>query len=254
DGRTAGDAQLIFPSQQGKEIFKQLYTKAVFPVYWQFQLQHRFREGGANDAEQGRHSPLMHMSTVTSNDTRIIIRSLVEKAENNSISIIGVQESNAAAAFEKGIDYIVDLNIMHEETMEAPILDLEELANKIRWIKSILHSHQPPSTDSEKEEVDDAEAEAVGDSPLYAYGNGTSNGTGISLDSLVEGETKIQKAMDAAVCKDVKMDDLESIESNAAATAAAFEEGIEYRIDLNIMHEETLEAPILDLEELANKV
>nr|GEZ33923.1 agenet-like domain-containing protein [Tanacetum cinerariifolium] len=75
-------------------------------------------------------------------------------------------------------------------------------------------------------------------------------GTGISLDSLVEGETKIQKAMDAAVCKDVKTDDLESIESNAAA----FEEGIEYRIDLNMMHEETLEAPILDLEELANKI
>nr|GEW72099.1 hypothetical protein [Tanacetum cinerariifolium] len=99
-------------------------------------------------------------------------------------------------------------------------------------------------TNSEKEEVDDAEA--VGDSPLDAYGNGTSNGTGISLDSLVEGETKIQKAMDATVCKDVKMDDLESIESNTAA----FEEGIEYRIDLDIMHEETLEAPILDLEEL----
>nr|GEU39480.1 hypothetical protein [Tanacetum cinerariifolium] len=99
-------------------------------------------------------------------------------------------------------------------------------------------------TNFEKEEVDDAEA--VGDSPLDAYGNKTSNGTDISLDSLVEGETKIQKAMDATVCKDVKMDDLESIESNAAA----FEEGIEYRIDLNIMHEETLEAPILDLEEL----
>ncbi|GJV91790.1 agenet domain-containing protein [Tanacetum coccineum] len=229
----------------------------------------------ANDAEQVGDSPLDAYGTGTSNDTRISLDSLVEgetemqsseamdvavcedvKMDDlesiDSISIIGVQESNAAAAFEKGIDYIVDLNIMHEETPEAPILDLEELANKIRWIKSILHSHQSPSTDSEKEEVDDAEA--VGDSPLDAYGNGTSNGTGISLDSLVEGETKIQKAMDAAVCKDVKMDDLESVESNAAATAAAFEEGIEYRIDLNIMHEETREAPIVDLEELANKV
>ncbi|GJU19784.1 agenet domain-containing protein [Tanacetum coccineum] len=87
-------------------------------------------------------------------------------------------------------------------------------------------------TDSEKEEIDDAAV--VGDSPLDAYGTGTSNGTGTSLDSLVEGETEIQnsEAMDAAVCEDVKTDDLESIdrisimgvqESNAAAAAAAFE-------------------------------
>ncbi|GJX42210.1 agenet domain-containing protein [Tanacetum coccineum] len=150
DGRTAGDAQLIFPSQQGTDSERE----------------------ESNDAEQVGDSPLDAYGTGTSNDTRISLDSLVEgetemqsseamdvavckdvKMDDlesiDSISIIGVQESNAAAAaFEKGIDYIVDLNIMHEETLEAPILDLEELANKVRWLKRILHSHQPPSYDT----------------------------------------------------------------------------------------------------------
>ena len=66
----------------------------------------------------------------------------------DSISSMRVEESKAAAATsEEDVDYSVDLNIMHEESLEAPILDLEELANKIKWIKSILHGHRPPSND-----------------------------------------------------------------------------------------------------------
>ena len=65
----------------------------------------------------------------------------------DSISSMRVEESKAAAAAEEDVDYSVDLNIMHEETLEAPILDLEELANKIKWMKSILHGHRPPSND-----------------------------------------------------------------------------------------------------------
>ncbi|GJS98093.1 agenet domain-containing protein, partial [Tanacetum coccineum] len=151
DGRTAGDAQLIFPSQKGTDSERE----------------------EANDADKSLVEGETEMQSSEAMDVAICEDVKMDDLESiDSISIIGVQESNAAAAaFDKG-------------------------------------------TDSEKEEVDDAEA--VGDSPLDAYGNG------ISLDSLVEGETKIQKAMDAAVCKDVKMDDLESIEGNAAATAAAF--------------------------------
>ncbi|GKB09926.1 agenet domain-containing protein [Tanacetum coccineum] len=95
-----------------------------------------------------------------------------------------------------------------------------------------LHDGRTAGTDSEREEANDAEQ--VGDSPLDAYGTGTSNDTRISLDSLVEGETEMQssEAMDVAVCEDVKMDDLESIDSisiigvqESNAAAAAFEKG-----------------------------
>lgn len=63
---------------------------------------------------------------------------IVESSE--SISNLSVE-----AADEENIDYATDLNIMHEETLEAAIVDLEELANKIKWIKSLLHSNQSPT-------------------------------------------------------------------------------------------------------------
>nr|GEV52717.1 agenet-like domain-containing protein [Tanacetum cinerariifolium] len=66
----------------------------------------------------------------------------------DNISSMRVEESKAAAgASVEDVDYSVDMNIMHEETLEAPILDLEELANKVKWIKSILQSHKPPGND-----------------------------------------------------------------------------------------------------------
>lgn len=148
DGRTAGDARLIFPSQQGTDSEKE----------------------EVDDAKEVGDSPLDAYGTGTSNGTGITSDSLVEgqpelhsseamdaavcedvndMESTDSISVMGVQESNAAAgAFKEGIDYSIDLNIMQEDTLEAPIIDLEELANKIRWLKRILHSHQPPSNDT----------------------------------------------------------------------------------------------------------
>ncbi|PWA40838.1 Agenet-like domain-containing protein [Artemisia annua] len=412
DGRTAGDAQLIFPSQQRQTELHSL------------------------------EAPTAVCEDVKMDDLESIY----------SISIMGVQESNAeATTFEEGIDYSIDLNIMHEDTLEAPILDLEELANKIRWIKRILHSHQPPrkameknlkvgqliemktfekgfrcawfrskvididlqenrvkleyydydfeqeitwakiydvppygrksslkkkqlmlrpqyplkyhkselppvnsiseicvvidgawkvgdkvdwyqddcywsatvikvlrndkvqvtlpmppagqgsdkdkliafckdlrpSLDwsqrngwtlptvdgqtaagaqlifpskqgmtSQREEVEHAVA-AGSNSPLNASST-TGTGMGISVNSSVE--RQISEPMDTAVFEDVKTDDMESTASissirvEESKAAAAAEEDVDYSVDLNIMHEETLEAPILDLEELANKI
>lgn len=68
---------------------------------------------------------------------------------SDSISSLRVEENKAAAAAvanEVGIDYRTDLNIMHEDTLEAAILDLEELANKVKWMQNLLNSNGNPSS------------------------------------------------------------------------------------------------------------
>lgn len=67
---------------------------------------------------------------------------------SNSISSLRVEESKTADEEDKvDIDHNSrrDLNIMHEDTLEAAVLDLEELVNKVKWIKTILHTRQSPS-------------------------------------------------------------------------------------------------------------
>nr|KAJ0203200.1 hypothetical protein LSAT_V11C500254950 [Lactuca sativa] len=71
----------------------------------------------------------------------------VEKvSSSDSISTMHVEESEKEDDTWKDVDYnIIDLNIMHEKTLEASILDLEELANRIKWLRDILDNNKSGS-------------------------------------------------------------------------------------------------------------
>ncbi|KAJ9700584.1 hypothetical protein PVL29_006069 [Vitis rotundifolia] len=46
--------------------------------------------------------------------------------------------SNGGSSKKMGTDGSIALNSMHSDTLDAAILDLEELANKVKWVKGIL--------------------------------------------------------------------------------------------------------------------
>ena len=50
---------------------------------------------------------------------------------------------NSGSSRKMGTDGSIALNSMHSDTLEAAILDLEELANKVKWVKGILEHGIP---------------------------------------------------------------------------------------------------------------
>ncbi|XP_071697416.1 uncharacterized protein [Rutidosis leptorrhynchoides] len=73
----------------------------------------------------------------------------------DSITSLRVEEKKSAAeaapavADEGGIHFSKDLNIKHEDTLEAAVIDLEELVNKIKWMQNLLNNNgSQSSTDS----------------------------------------------------------------------------------------------------------
>lgn len=54
---------------------------------------------------------------------------------SDSVSSLRVEKRKAADEVEKR-----ELNIMHQDTLEATVLDLEELVNKVKWMQRILQS------------------------------------------------------------------------------------------------------------------
>ena len=60
--------------------------------------------------------------------------------DTSEAMIIGGRDQcgSSGPSKKRGIDGIIGLNSMHSDTLEAAILDLEELVNKIKWIKGIL--------------------------------------------------------------------------------------------------------------------
>lgn len=53
------------------------------------------------------------------------------------------QCSNIVFSRKMGNDGCIALNSMHSDTLEAAILDLEELVNKVKWVKGILEQGNP---------------------------------------------------------------------------------------------------------------
>ncbi|GJY07143.1 agenet domain-containing protein [Tanacetum coccineum] len=139
DGQPSCGAQLIFPSKQGMTSQRE-EVGGDSPLNASSTTGTGIGTSVNSSAERQISGP---MDTAVSENVKTD-----DMESTDSISSMRVEESKAAAAAsEEDVDYSVDLNIMHEETLEAPILDLEELANKVKWIKSILHSHQPLGND-----------------------------------------------------------------------------------------------------------
>ncbi|KAI3681490.1 hypothetical protein L6452_36289 [Arctium lappa] len=65
----------------------------------------------------------------------------------DSISTLYVKETKDDDVVV-GSSRIINLNMMQEETLEATIMDLEELANRIKWIKIIQETNQDTTSSS----------------------------------------------------------------------------------------------------------
>ncbi|KAI7747005.1 hypothetical protein M8C21_012656 [Ambrosia artemisiifolia] len=72
---------------------------------------------------------------------------LVDSSE--SVSSMRVEKRKAAAAAAEEAKKR-DLNVMHEDTLEAAMLDLEELVNKVKWLQRILQSSATSTSSSWK--------------------------------------------------------------------------------------------------------
>ncbi|KAI3695638.1 hypothetical protein L1987_78637 [Smallanthus sonchifolius] len=61
---------------------------------------------------------------------------LVESSESSSSLRVGKRKAEERR----------ELNIMHEDTLEAAIIDLEELVNKVEWLQRLLHNDATTSS------------------------------------------------------------------------------------------------------------
>ncbi|KAL4590374.1 hypothetical protein LXL04_003303 [Taraxacum kok-saghyz] len=134
NGETSCSAQLIFPSQQnGGMDFEREEVEVASPV----NASSTSRVSVISLAAPIEEEPLKSQQVKIDGDD-------VEKASSSdSISTTRVEESKADDVTWENVDScVIDLNIMHEDTLEASILDLEELANRVKWLKSILDNNQ----------------------------------------------------------------------------------------------------------------
>ncbi|XP_024962304.1 uncharacterized protein LOC112502581 isoform X3 [Cynara cardunculus var. scolymus] len=142
EGQSSCSAQLIFPSQQDEvncldsereEASSTSRISAAIAI-----------EGG--DRERQQEANKMNSEQVKM-DGKAVISSSSSSSED-SISTLHVEESKEEEVVVGSAEYSssIELNMMHEETLEATILDLEELANRIKWIKSILETNQDTSS------------------------------------------------------------------------------------------------------------
>ncbi|KAL4590375.1 hypothetical protein LXL04_003304 [Taraxacum kok-saghyz] len=118
-GRTSCSARLIFPSRQDENASS------------------TSRISVNSSADPMEEEPSQSQQVKIDGDD-------VEKASaSDSISTMHEVESKTNDDTWENVDSsIIDLNIKHEETLEASILDLEELANRIKWLRGILENNQ----------------------------------------------------------------------------------------------------------------
>ncbi|KAL7600831.1 uncharacterized protein LOC111897204 [Lactuca sativa] len=132
-GRTSCNAQLIFPSPKGMDIEKEEIDTPL------------------NVSSTSRTSVISledPMEEIPNSQEVKIDGDDVEKvSSSDSISTMRVEENKTDDDDDDDVwddvDHnMIDLNIMHEKTLEASILDLEELANRIKWLRAILENNQ----------------------------------------------------------------------------------------------------------------
>ncbi|CAI9261513.1 unnamed protein product [Lactuca saligna] len=127
-GRTSCNAQLIFPSpKEREEIATPLNASST-----------------SRTSVISLEDPMEDLPN--SQEVKIDCDDVEKVSSSDSISTMHVEESEKEDDIWKDVDYnILDLNIMHEKTLEASILDLEELANRIKWLRAILENNQSGS-------------------------------------------------------------------------------------------------------------
>ncbi|CAH1427037.1 unnamed protein product [Lactuca virosa] len=129
-GQASCSSQLIFPSQQGMDI-ESREEEVASPQ---------------NASSTSRISvislvaPIEEEEALQSQEVKTNGDDVEKVSSSDSISTMRVEENKTDDddAWDDLDHNMIDLNIMHEETLEASILDLEELANRIKWLKSIL--------------------------------------------------------------------------------------------------------------------
>nr|XP_043614071.1 uncharacterized protein LOC122586019 isoform X2 [Erigeron canadensis] len=102
----------------------------------------------SKDVKMDDEFVLAHTEKQSSDLVHTVMEEKVQ-CEDVKMNDDGVEESVCAeesAVDECDIDRGTSLNIMHEYTLEAAVTDLEELANKIKWLKAILNNNGNQST------------------------------------------------------------------------------------------------------------
>ncbi|CAH1427036.1 unnamed protein product [Lactuca virosa] len=131
-GRTSCNAQLIFSSPKGMDIERE---EIATPL--NASLTSRTSVISLED-------PMEELPN--SQEVKIDDDDVEKESSSHSISSMHVEESEKEDDTWKDVDYnIINLNIMHEKILEASILDLEELANRIKWLRAILDNNQSGS-------------------------------------------------------------------------------------------------------------
>ncbi|KAD4179996.1 hypothetical protein E3N88_28587 [Mikania micrantha] len=126
EGQTSCDAHLIFPTNQGMDLEVE-HAAAVSPVNASSTTRVSAAEGDG-DSEQ---------NVKTNGD-------LMESSESSSSLHVKIRKDAVAADEEEKRA----LNVMREHTLEAALLDLEEIINKVNWMQRILQSRSNDATSS----------------------------------------------------------------------------------------------------------
>ncbi|KAI7747006.1 hypothetical protein M8C21_012657 [Ambrosia artemisiifolia] len=128
EGQTLCDAELILPTKQAMDL------EAVADGPVNASSTTGIPTEGDRDSEQ--------------NENVKMDCGLVDSSE--SVSSMRVEKRKAAAAAAAEEVKKRDLNVMHEDTLEAAMLDLEELVNKVKWLQRILQSSATSTSSSWK--------------------------------------------------------------------------------------------------------
>ncbi|CAH1427040.1 unnamed protein product [Lactuca virosa] len=139
-GQDSCRAQLIFPSQQGMDI-ESREEEVASPQ---------------NASSTSRISVISLAAPIEEEEEEEALQSQEVKMNGDDVDKVSSSDSISTMRMEENktddgdawddVDHnMIDLNIMHEETLEASILDLEELANRIKWLKSILDNSRSNS-------------------------------------------------------------------------------------------------------------
>ncbi|KAI3698163.1 hypothetical protein L6452_31275 [Arctium lappa] len=148
EGQSSSSAQLIFPSQQDEIdcMDYEVENDAAAGGGEVSSISATAIEGERMNSEQvkmddGKGGASTPPPTTTTSEDSISTLHVEETKEDDVV--VGSSSSSS----------IINLNMMQEETLEATIIDLEELANRIKWIKSILETNQDTTSSSSNLEV-----------------------------------------------------------------------------------------------------
>ncbi|KAI3795657.1 hypothetical protein L1987_38314 [Smallanthus sonchifolius] len=167
DGQASCYAQLVFPTKQGMDLEVEYAAATVSPVKASSTTRISAEEVRNGESEQNEKNVNTDLeveaaeaaATVSpvnaSSTTRISAEGDGEQeSEQNEQNMktdcdLLVESSESSSSLRVGKRKAAErreLNIMHEDTLEVAIIDLEELGNKVKWMQRLLRNDATTSS------------------------------------------------------------------------------------------------------------